>query len=538
MTKPEVLKDKSMSRRRFVKASAATGLFTQLEGAALGSWSGARTFAPEHQAVIIVGSGFGGAVSALRLTEKGQKVTLLERGQRWTVEEGKKIFSSLLTPDGRSAWLSNQSPMPVGPKFPVRKYAGVLENKSLGGLQILAGAGYGGGSIVYGGVFVKPKRELYNLVFPKEISYDEMQPYYDIAAEMMGQGQAPEDVIQAESYRHARVMKSEADRAGLITERVDCAIKWDLVRDEVSGKRPASISKGESVMGVNGGAKVTLDMTYLAQAEKTGLLDVRTLHQVKSVGVDADGRYTLEVEEIDVRGNVIAIRPMTCDFLFLNAGVMGTTGLLVKARDTGTLPKLNEHVGDGFGNNGNAYALRLGIKEPVGRLQGGPPIYSIVDINNGITPVYIEHPQLPLGLDVRALMYFSVGINPTRGRFFYDRASDEVKLDWPDAEHNDQSKVNEVLMKNMDQLNRVNGGWTSTVLDNFNRPFNDRAVYHALGGCVMGKATDFYGRVKNYDRLYVMDGSLIPGSAACTNPSMTITAMAERCIEDILAKDI
>jgi cholesterol oxidase len=526
----------NISRRRFMQGAIATGLVADPLAVALGA-SAPRKFAPEHHGIIVVGSGFGGSVAALRLTEQGHKVTLLERGQRWTVQEGKKIFSSLLLPDGRAAWLSNQSPMPVGPKFPIRKFAGVLENRSLGGLQVLAGAGYGGGSIVYGGVFVKPKKELFEMVFPKQVTYEELQPFYKRVAAIMGQSQAPADVVDFDSYRYARVTKAQSDRAGLKTERVDTAIRWDMVRQEISGERPASIIEGESVLGVNGGAKVTLDTTYLADAEKTGLLDVRTLHIVKSVGRDAQDRYVLDVEEIDVRGNVVAVRPMTCDYLFLNAGVMGTTSLLVKARDTGTLPLLNQEVGKGFGNNGNAYALRLGINEPLGRKQAGPPVYSIVDVDNDQTPVYIENPQLPLGLDVRAMMYFSVGINPTRGTFYYDRGRDEVKLQWPTGEENEQSKVNKVLIDNMDRLNKANGGWTSTILDNFQRPYNDRAVYHALGGCVMGQAADFYGRIKNYDRLYVTDGSLIPGSTACTNPSMTITAMAERCLKDILARD-
>ncbi|MEH2351401.1 MAG: GMC oxidoreductase [Nostoc sp.] len=68
---------------------------------------------------------------------------------------------------------------------------------------------------------------------------------------------------------------------------------------------------------------------------------------------------------------------------------------------------------------------------------------------------------------------------------------------------------------------------------------NDAAITgHPLGGVPIGKACDPFGRVYGYNRLYVVDGSLIPGSAACTNPSFTIAALAERCLDKIIAQDI
>jgi cholesterol oxidase len=524
-----------VTRRQIVQASVATGLFAQ-SGAGMSFW-GVRREDPEYRGIIVVGSGFGGAVTAHRLTQKGHQVTMLERGQRWDLKSSGRTFSRLIPPDRRSTWLNNWSPLPVGPRFPVERYTGVLENRTFGDLNVLAGAGYGGGSIVYGGVYIKPKAELLRQVFPQEVSPEDLKPYFDRAAVMMRQSLVPDDIVASDSYTHARVMKDECDRAGIPTERVPAAMDWDLVRDEIAGKISPSVIAGEAVHGVNSGAKITLDRTYLGFAESTGLLDVRTLHQVKSIGMDADGRYTLEVEEMDEYGQVIRIRPMICDYLFLNGGVMGTTELLLKAREEGTLPWLNEQVGAGFGNNGNCYALRLGVTQSLGWQQAGPPVYSIDATANPITPVFIEHPQLPVGFDIRALIYFSVGINPTRGRFTYDRSERKLNLSWPKGEENGQSQINQILLQYMDKLNKANGGWTSSAIDLFRRPFNDNAVYHALGGCVMGEACDFYGRVKNYKRLYVTDGALIPGSTACTNPSMTITAVAERCLENIVKND-
>ena len=85
------------------------------------------------------------------------------------------------------------------------------------------------------------------------------------------------------------------------------------------------------------------------------------------------------------------------------------------------------------------------------------------------------------------------------------------------------------------RMNAANGGklddmWPKGVTNDF--------TYHPLGGAVMGKACDFFGRVNGYTNLYVVDGALIPGSAACANPSFTIAAIAERAMEHIVAEDV
>ena len=81
-----------------------------------------------------------------------------------------------------------------------------------------------------------------------------------------------------------------------------------------------------------------------------------------------------------------------------------------------------------------------------------------------------------------------------------------MKLSWPKKD-NKQSQVNKALLSTLDRLNKAAGGWTSSILDGFKDKAKDDAVYHPLGGCVMGKACDFYGRVKGYDGLYVNDSA-------------------------------
>ncbi|MFW7381730.1 MAG: GMC oxidoreductase [Oligoflexus sp.] len=528
---------KKVSRRDLVKIGAATGIGLTLNPTRSMAFfhKTPRKLPTEERQLVIIGSGFGGAISAQRLTQAGVEVTLLEKGARWDFETDKQRFSSNLYPDGRSTWLNRTTVIPVGPALPIRRNTGVLEGRDMAGFRILSGAAYGGGSIVYGGVLKKPEKHLFEKVFPAEVSFDSLQPHYDEVGRRLQRSTLPQDLAGEDFYQHVRVMKKHCEKSGIETEDMHTATDWDIVRDEAAGRIPPSIIHGEAVYGVNSGAKATLDNTYLKEAEESGLLEVKALHQVSDLRQLADGRYSISFEQLDDRGNVIAEGEIITAKLILSAGSMGTSSLLVRAKAKGMLPRLNDEVGRGWGNNGNAYALRLGL-EATGRWHGGPPAVGIKDYDNPMGPLFIEHPQLPIGIEFFGLLYFAIGITPTRGHFYYDQQQDEVKLSWPKSDPG-QAKVNQAFLNTMEQLNRDNGGFVSAVIDNFRDSIKDDAVYHPLGGCVMGKACDFYGRVKNYPGLYVNDGSLMPGSSACTNPAFTISALAVRNIEHVIAND-
>jgi len=527
----------ALTRRNFVKISAvaSTGLFAQTGF----SWSPfAKRYPLEHKDHIVIGSGFGAAITAFRLTERGLPVMIIEQGRRWDqkLAAGKSRFSKNLYPDGRSTWLSNLTVIPLGPPLPIPKTTGVLQGRQLAGKTVLNGAAYGGGSIVYGGILAKPEKAIFEQVFPKEISFEELEPHYEEVGRRLQRGILPADVEQADCYKHVRVMKAQCERAGLEWEDIPTATQWDIVRDEIAGRVPPSITHGEAVYGVNSGAKVGLDRTYLQEAEATGLLDVRTLHQVQDISQDEKGLYIITVHELNEDGKVVGLRTFSCKKLFLGAGTVGTSSLLVKAKAKGTLPRLNDEVGAGWGNNGNVYALRLNVGESTGQWQGGPPAVGIRDLNNPRGPLFIEHPQLPLGADIFGLLYFAIGINPSRGRFRYDASRDAVTLDYP-RDDKGQEEINRGLLETMQKLNEANGGFTTSLLTYLKDQVKDDICYHPLGGCVMGKACDFEGRVKGYEGLYVNDGSMLPGASGCVNPSFTISALADRNIQKILNED-
>jgi cholesterol oxidase len=138
----------------------------------------------ESVPALVIGSGFGGAVAALRLAHAGIHTVVLERGRRWPITPAGDTFATFEKPDGRAAWLSPFSAIaPIEQQFgltPVQLdvFAGVLEGIVGRNILVGAGAGVGGGSLVYNAITIQPRRELLERVLPREIEYDEMDSIY------------------------------------------------------------------------------------------------------------------------------------------------------------------------------------------------------------------------------------------------------------------------------------------------------------------------------------------------------------------------
>jgi len=527
-----------INRRRFIGLSslAAAGVMMNSCGEILGDLlPGIPPVIPsasDHRNIIIIGSGFGGAIAALRLTQSGKEVLMLERGKRWTPDGTTRIFSKNVPVDRRATWLSDLSSFPYGPPLPSEKYIGVLARERGNNIDVMAGAGYGGGSIVWGGLYVQPKKEIFEMVFPGEISYDELAAtYYPRAKNMMQADLMPDDIFQSDPYTFARLHQVQNAAIGVETEDVTMSYNWERIREEMMGTRIKSAIIGESLYGNSSKSKIQLDETYLAEAEATGRLDVKLQRNIREVGRNTDGTYWVYVEEISPTGSIVSTKTYTTNYLFMAAGTIGTSKLMTKARAKGTLPNLNAETGRGWGNNGNSVVLRENLGISTGATQASPSGVATQDFGNSYTPLYVEHTQFPLGFDCECLNYFGIGINPVRGHFQYDSYQDEVKLHWPNGGN---QLVNNALIDLTERLNTANGGRNSNFYGSV--PF-DKVCYHPCGGMVLGKAADFYGRVNNYDGLYVIDGSMMLGTSACANPSLTISALAERNIEHILDAD-
>lgn len=492
--------------------------------------------------VVVVGTGYGGAVSALRLAEAGIPVVMLEMGNFWTQPgtDG-NIFSKTLAPDGRSMWFKNKTEAPLQSFFyldvinrKITPQAGVLDRINYADMSVYVGRGVGGGSLVNGSMAVTPKRHYFQEVLTQVDAQDMYTRWFPLANQTLGVRLVdPAWFERASCYKYARVGRDVARKVGYKTAFVPTVYDLDYLAREDAGQATKSALGLEVIYGNNHGKK-SLDKTYLADAVGTGKVSIYSLHEVTSITQDSQGDLSLVVKQINNAGQVLGEFVLRCGKLILAAGSVGTSSLLVKARDTGTLPNLSSEVGNGWGNNGNVMAARtnaLGIT--TGSVQSTMPLMGIDEWDTPAHPVFAEITPLPTGFENRTSMYLGVTRNPERARFVYNRLTGKVDLNWRKAQ---AARSVADLKALLDPINRKEGTIYRTDLFGGGRSFADDFTYHPLGGCLLGKATDNHGRLLGHPGIYVMDGSLIPGSVG-VNPFVTITALAERNIQHILAYD-
>ncbi|MFJ9417891.1 GMC oxidoreductase [Streptomyces sp. NPDC101227] len=502
--------------------------------------AGSGSFVP----AVVIGTGYGAAVSALRLGEAGIPTLMLEMGQLWNkpADDG-NVFCGMLEPDRRSSWFKSRTEAPLGSFLwldvinrDIEPYAGVLDRVHFDQMSVYVGRGVGGGSLVNGGMAVVPKRSYFEEVLPRVDAAEMYDRYFPRANSMLKVNHIDKGWFEeAEWYGFARVSREQAGNAGLRTTFVPNVYDFGHMRREAAGEAPKSALAGEVIYGNNHG-KQSLDKTYLATALGTGKVTIETLHQVKAIRQQPDGSYVLSVEQHDAGGKLVAHKEIACRHLFLGAGSLGSTELLVRARDTGALPDLNTEVGAGWGPNGNIMTGRANhVWNPTGAHQSSIPALGIDDWDNPAAPVFAEIAPMPAGLETWVSLYLAITKNPERGTFVYDKATDRAALRWTRDQNTPAVNAAKSLF---DRINKANA--TTYRYDLFGpqlKNFSDDFSYHPLGGCVLGKATDLYGRVAGYRNLYVTDGALIPGSIG-VNPFVTITALAERNIERIIAEDV
>ena len=496
-------------------------------------------FAPTDDTIeaIVVGSGFGASVSALRLTQAGIKTLMLEMGKQYEVSSTKNVFASTLSPDGRSFWLKRKTEAPVTSiQFDIPKYVGVLDKVSFptSYMKIYRGTCLGGGSVVYGAMLPYARPELWDEYFPF-VSYSDMtSKWYPKVKSVLDFSQIPTDLLNSNVYQFARVGLKQCERAGMEQVMLNAGVDFNIIKGELNGTEKKSSTGGELLYGSNNGYKNSLDRNYIPAAHATGNLTIETLHKVDFIKQLPNGNYELSVLKLNEQDDTIQTKVYTCKHLFVNAGVVGTMNILLKSKHIGGLPNLSDEVGKHWGNNGNIMAMRAAIQEDTGAQQCIVPVTAYGDLNNPVTPLLAEQAPFPIGIELRQLLTLAITKNPNRGYFKYNAATDNAELFFDKS----QMEISRQAMTSfVDRLNAANGG----VLEKFfyfnGTGFGDDFTYHPLGGAVLGITSDYYGRLNGYKNLYCLDGSMMPGFSACANPSLTIAALAERAMETIIAED-
>ena len=528
---------RTVSRRTFIGTAVAAAAMATAGRAAAdpGVVPGPRQVTEDRRRAVVVGTGFGGGITALRLARAGVPTLVLERGRRWRTGPNATTFPRMFSQDRRSAWLSPTPTLTGSPPALWRPYAGVLERVRGVGMDILCGAGVGGGSLVYHGMTLQPDAATFAASMPAVLDYDAFDSdYYRRVEAVLRPATVPDDVLAAPSYRGSRLFLDRAAAAGTPGFRVPLPLDWEFARRELRGEVAPAYTTGDVLLGANNGGRNTVDVTWLAAAEATGRVEVAVLHHVRDIERDPAGRWVVHVDRIDTDGVVQERRRIVTDALFLAAGSPGTSRLLVKAKAKGLVPDLPDGVGTRWGNNGDRIYAWAPLGHSPGALQGGPACVGVRDWDDPARALTVIQAGVPWPVDVGITSVIGFGLVAPLGAFRYDPLADDAVLHWSQA--HDAALTRAIRSR----IQRIVG---DGLLDGLTNPLVDTTAfdtttYHPLGGATIGDVCDPYGRVLGQRGLYVNDGALVPGSTGACNPSMTIAALAERNMDAIVTSDV
>lgn len=496
--------------------------------------------------VVIVGSGFGGSVSALRLAEKGYRVGVLEAGRR---------FSPATLP--KTSW--DVRNFLWAPRLGLK---GIQRITLLKDVVVLSAAGVGGGSLVYANTLYRPPDSFF--ADPRWAGITdwagELTVHYDQASRMLGVTEQP---AMTPSDLVVRQVADEMGVGGTF-RRTPVGVFFGepgkTVPDPYFGgagpERTGCTQCGDCMIGCRVGAKNRLDLNYLYLAERAGA----TVHpetEVTALRPAADG-WVVETK----RGR------FTAGQVVLAAGALGTQRILHTMRDTGVLPRLSGRLGALTRTNSEALLGAEARSRPARPFSEGVAITSSFhpDANTHIEPVRYGPGSNAMGL-LSTLLVDGGGRVPRPVRFLgqalrhpYVFARSMSARRWSERTiialvmqtldnsltvrrtrrgrlttgpgHGDPNPTwipvgHEVVRRMAEKIDGFPG---STIGDVFDIPM----TAHILGGATIGDSpehgvVDAYHRVFGYDGLHVVDGSAVPANLG-VNPSLTITALAERAM--------
>ncbi|MFF0494281.1 GMC oxidoreductase [Nocardia sp. NPDC004068] len=508
--------------------------------------------------VLVVGSGFGGSVTALRLVEKGYRVGVLEAGRRFADDELPKTSWDLR----KFLW---------APKLGC---FGIQRIHLLRNVLILGGAGVGGGSLNYANTLYVPPEPFFRDAQWRDITdwRAELTPYYEQATKMLGVVRNPHITPADEVFRKVAEDMGVGDTFVQTPVGVFFGKPGETVADPYFGgvgpDRTGCLECGECMTGCRHGAKNTLVKNYLYLAEKAGA-QVIPLTTVNAVRPLPDGCWQVDTQRTGAWVRK-APKSYTAGHVVLAAGTRGTQQLLFAMRDKGILPGLSPRLGQLTRTNSESIVGAATRRvDPSRDFTRGVAITSSIHPTEDthIEPVRYGKGSNAMGL-LQTLMVDGGGRIPRWLRFVLEVLRHPVKLvsmltvkNWSERtiiclvmQHLDNSITtytkrglfgrkltskqghgepnptwipagNDVTRRVADQIGGIAGGSWGEV-------FNIPLTAHFLGGAPIGTdpehgVIDAYHRVFGYPTLSVVDGAAVSANLG-VNPSLTITAQAER----------
>lgn len=508
--------------------------------------------------VVVIGSGFGGSTAALRLTEKGYRVAVIEAGRR---------FDETTLP--KTSWhLSSFLWAPAFGCF------GIQRLSLLKDVMVLSGAGVGGGSLVYGATLYEPPDRFYTDPHWGHITdwRSELAPFYNLAKRMLGVVSNPTTTPVDEVLRGLATELGVGDTFGPTAVGVFFGQPGVESDDPYFGgvgpRRRGCIQCGECLSGCRHGAKNTLLQNYLYLAERGGA-DVYPLTTVIAVRPRGDGRYAVDT----VRSGRWRLRRGRRTFVardvVFGAGTLGTQKLLHRMRDKGYLPNLSPRLGELTRTNSEAILAARAFRRDTDFTQG-------VAVTSSFYPDALTHVEgVRYGRGSNAMGLLTTALADGNGRFrFLTWAREVVRhpgtiLRNLSLRHWSEQTIVTLVMQTRDNSitcftkrglfgrrltskqghGEPNPTWIPTAHQAVRRIaakigghpfgawsniFNIPLTAHFLGGAAIGDSAatgviDPYHRVYGHPGLHVVDGAAVSSNLG-VNPALTIVAQAERAM--------